>query len=342
MPLAKYALSMKTPVGIPTEPLSCIHEQHLAELHRRVLEWYRTHARVFFWREQQHNAYIVLVSEVMLQQTQTARVEIKLPKFLEQFPTIYALAAADNAAIVRAWQGMGYNNRAIRLRDCARALVERHSGRIPETLDELLALPGIGRYTASAILVFAYGRDMHVVDVNIQRVYSRLLYRMATTADVLSDKEIHELAARSYAPGQSSAWHQALMDIGAVYCTARAPKCSACPVADTCCSAFSMAEVQRVKKPEPSWRGEPNRIWRGRVVELLRSCKPGHWLATTDVLAHLWPGELFTEEDAARTWLHAIAESLQRDRIVELRSADGVPCAALRLAQEDDRNESKQ
>ncbi len=322
-------------MAVSAETTSRTDTRQIAALHRCLLDWYAQNARSFGWRTRQNDAYLVLVAEVMLQQTQTARVEIKLPQFLERFPTVYELAAADNATIVRAWQGMGYNNRAIRLRDCARAIIERHKGHVPETMEELLALPGIGRYTASAILVFAYGRDLPVVDVNIQRVYSRLFGRMATTAETLSEKETHDLALQLYPVGKSSVWHQALMDMGALYCTARAPKCAVCPLNDLCRSAFAMAEAQRQKRPEPSWRGEPNRIWRGRVVEILRGSASGQWTNSAQILARLFTGEVFTDEEETemRAWLHGLAEGLRRDRLVEVRSAAVSQWAELRLEQ---------
>ncbi|HZL83307.1 MAG TPA: hypothetical protein VFB98_07500, partial [Candidatus Deferrimicrobium sp.] len=117
-----------------------------------VLGWYAVHARRFVWRVPNPDPYVVLVSETMLQQTQTARIQEKLPLFLRQFPDFSSLAATDNATIIRAWQGMGYNNRALRLRDCARAVVERFGGLLPDTADDLRSLPGLGPYTVSAVL----------------------------------------------------------------------------------------------------------------------------------------------------------------------------------------------
>lgn len=306
----------------------------LPEFHRVLLAWYAQHARVFVWREQHCNPYIVLVSEVMLQQTQTARVEQKLPQFLEQFPSVHALAEADNATIIRAWQGMGYNNRAIRLRDCARAIAERHAGVVPTTMDELLALPGIGLYTASAVLAFAYGQSVPVVDVNVGRVYSRVFARMATTAELLPERELRTLAAEVFPADKSSVWHQAVMDLSAQYCTARAPKCSACPVANVCCSALGMAEEKKRKRPEPSWRGEPNRIWRGRVVEFLRTVEHGTWATVQRVAAHLFANEAYNAESEFVQWLRQLLTGLQRDSLIAVEHEAVFLHTRLQLQQE--------
>jgi A/G-specific adenine glycosylase len=339
-----------------------------------VLDWYAAHGREFFWRNKDGapaDAYQTFVSEVMLQQTQTSRVQEKLPTFLAQFPTIEALAAADNATIIRAWQGMGYNSRALRLRDCARAVVERHAGEIPSALEDLRALPGVGAYTASALAAFAFGQDVPVVDVNIRRVYSRVVRAMPTTLDVLPESDVERSAAVMLPRGRSSQWHQALMDIGALFCTARQPKChstdAACPVQHLCASGShgshgshnslrTMVEAKPQKRAEPSFRGQPNRIWRGRIVELLRAPAQASngqasngkaseeildaVLSFDAILDRLFPRTMFDENcgenlsidsskasteatrEAALVWLMRIAEALEKDKIAEIvRSA---------------------
>jgi A/G-specific adenine glycosylase len=177
----------------------------------------------------------------MLQQTQTARIQEKLPLFLRQYPDFSALAAADNATIIRAWQGMGYNNRALRLRDCARAVTERFGGLLPDTADDLRSLPGLGPYTVSAVLSFAFHQDVVVLDVNIRRLYSRLFGQLTTTVEVMPESQLLHVASEVYPRGRSSEWHQACMDIAAQYCTARSPRCLFCPVTKACRSAFRLA-----------------------------------------------------------------------------------------------------
>lgn len=282
-----------------------------------VLEWYTAHARQFLWRSANPNPYVALVAEIMLQQTQTARVAEKLPPFLEQFPNFSALAAASNAAIIRSWQGMGYNNRALRLRDCARAVVERHSGQLPDSPDDLAALPGIGPYTRAALLAFVFHRDVAVIDVNIRRVYSRVFGKMTLSTDVLPEPELTSISQVIFPHGKSSAWHQAIMDIGALFCTARRPNCTACPLSVVCRSAFSIQTVVKIKRAEPARFDIPNRIWRGKTVEVLRNVPHGVALAE---------GELFTRAierpatDADTEWFRGLLAALERDGVVVLVS----------------------
>ena len=243
------------------------------ELHSIVLSWYAKQGREFIWRSENPDPYIVLLSEIMLQQTQTSRVQEKLPQFLRQFSSIHDLAKASNAEIIIAWQGMGYNNRALRLRDCAKSIVEQFAGIIPDDFSLLIQLPGIGQYTASAICAFVYKQDIGIVDVNIHRIYSRLLG--LASVEELSAKQALTVAHEWNPSGKSSEWHQALMDIGALYCKAVNPQCGECPLREKC--LFQKQDLHLVrtpkkqKKSEPSHKGIPNRIWRGKLVELLRN-----------------------------------------------------------------------
>lgn len=290
-------------------------------LQTRILAWYSKSARTFYWRENANKApdpYVVLVSETMLQQTQTGRVQEKLPLFLQRFPTLQVLSKASNAEIITAWEGMGYNSRALRLRDCAKAIVELHSGKIPKTREELLALPGIGPYTASAIAAFAYHSDVAILDVNIRRVYSRLLQPMTTTADTLSDDVLEPFANAIFPIGKSSAWHQSVMDIGALFCTARRPKCDVCPLNELCASSGKMTETVLKKKIEPSFDGVPNRIWRGRVVQLLRKVPPSEYVTFQDISNQLFSASLFTTTEQEQ-WFITLMQGLERDTIVEIQ-----------------------
>lgn len=289
-----------------------MNQKDLQVFQNLVLDWYMVNKREFLWRRETPEPFITLVSEVMLQQTQTARVEEKLPQFLEQFPTIFALAEATNADIIRAWKGMGYNNRALRLRDTARIICELHNGGIPQTLEELLALPGIGRYTATALLAFSFGCDVAVVDVNIRRVYSRVFYTMETTASVASESSINELAESVYPKGHASDWHQAIMDIGAHFCTARQPNCTNCPLGTHCLSSGAMIEFTSPKRAEPSYNGIPRRIWRGKTVELLRN----EYAISLEAMNIALFGELPTEQD--RNWLREVLLALEKDGIILL------------------------
>ena len=286
-----------------------------------VLGWYAAHARRFVWRVPNPDPYVILVSETMLQQTQTARIQEKLPLFLRQYPDFSALAATDNATIIRAWQGMGYNNRALRLRDCARAVIERFGGLLPDTADDLRSLPGLGPYTVSAILSFAFHRDVVVLDVNIRRLYSRLFLQLTTTLEVMPEPILLQVAGEVYPRGRSSEWHQACMDIAAQYCTARAPRCLFCPITQACRSAFRLAEAVPPRVSEPSHRGKPNRIWRGRIVELLRGLAPDQTMGLAELRTRLFP----TEEETDGPWLEHIVAALERDGLVDRgQAADSI------------------
>ncbi|TAE24078.1 MAG: A/G-specific adenine glycosylase [Candidatus Kapaibacterium sp.] len=295
------------------------------ELQGLILEWYEKHAREFMWREyadsQKHfipQPYLVLLSEVMLQQTQTSRIQEKLPEFYRTFPSIERLSQATNAEIIKAWEGLGYNSRALRLRDCAKAVVERFSGVIPSEYEELLSLPGIGTYTASALVAFAFHKDIAIVDVNIRRVYSRISSQLDTTADAMPEADCTAFAERIYPRGKASAWHQAVMDIGALFCTARAPKCSLCPLQGMCASAHQLREVERVKKQEPTFEGKPNRIWRGRIVQILRGVEASEWYSGEQLYNQLFSASLFTTTPREQ-WLLEILRTLEREAIVEIQ-----------------------
>jgi A/G-specific adenine glycosylase len=185
----------------------------------------------------------VLVSEVMLQQTQVERVLPKYRAFLEQFPTLADLAAAPVAEVIRAWAGLGYNMRAIRLHEIARQAVERYGGALPGSLDELMQLKGIGRYTAGAVACFAFGLPVATVDTNIRRVLWRVFRGIEPgvwPADTAFQRQMLALAEWALPPEAAYDWQQALMDLGATVCLARRPLCERCPLAD-CCAAYQEA-----------------------------------------------------------------------------------------------------
>jgi A/G-specific adenine glycosylase len=276
------------------------------------MQWYAETARPFPWRRVPPDAYMVLVSETMLQQTQASRVAELLPLFMKTFPGIQQLAAASNADVVLRWKGLGYNSRALRLRDAARAIVENHGGVVPSQPDVLRALPGVGPYTSAAIACFAYNVWTVVLDVNVRRVYSRWLRKQATTSAVESDAELIDLAECVIPRDAPSIWHHAVMDLGATICTARKPKCTACPLSDTCPSAGTMLEAVRTRRPEPLFRGEPRRLWRGRVVELLRGA------GATGLTRSKLNGAILGREatDTERQWLDDLVTTLEHDGLL--------------------------
>ncbi|HET6400945.1 MAG TPA: A/G-specific adenine glycosylase [Candidatus Kapabacteria bacterium] len=249
-----------------------------------LLEWHRANQRSFIWRGLKRSPYIVLVSEFMLQQTGAKQVEKHLPEFLRKFPTVKRLAAASRPEVIRAWHGLGYNRRAINLHLAAKAIAAK--GIFPKDLKGLQGLPGVGLYTASAVLAFAHNADVPVVDVNIERVLSRLWKRMPNPAATLPMRDIYDLDIAILPKGHSSEWHEALMDLGATICTKRAPKCELCPLRPMCPS------VQKMKVPlakpslnsEPRYFGQPRRIWRGRILQLISK---NETLAKRALLANL-------------------------------------------------------
>jgi A/G-specific adenine glycosylase len=233
-----------------------------------VLGWFQTAERDLPWRRTR-DPWAVLVSELMLQQTQVARVIPKYIAFLDRFPDPAACAAAPTGAVVQAWAGLGYNRRAVNLHRAAVAVIDRHDGRLPGTLDELLTLPGIGPYTARAVLAFAFERPAAVVDTNVARVLAR-----AVAGRRLTGGEAQALADRLLPFGRTWAWNQAMLDLGAVVCTSRSPQCHVCPLAATGGCAWVGAG-----RPAPDPAGTTSRQsafagsdrqGRGRLVAALR------------------------------------------------------------------------
>jgi A/G-specific adenine glycosylase len=199
-----------------------------ADLSGALLAWGEANRRDLPWRRTR-DPWAVLVSELMLQQTQVPRVVRRWGEFLDRFPTVASCAEAPVADVVRAWVGLGYNRRAVNLHRCATAVVERHGGVMPDELAPLLALPGIGPYTARAVLVFAFERDIGLVDTNAGRFVARAL-----AGRRVGPKEAQALADAAVPAGCGWAWGQAVFDLGARVCTKRDPDCMACPLLDLC------------------------------------------------------------------------------------------------------------
>jgi len=248
----------------------------------------------------------------MLQQTQVQRVLQKYPLFLRQFPTMRSLARARRRDVVTAWRGMGYNGRAVRLHALAAVIVERGM-RIPRDAASLQSLPGVGKYTAHAILSSVHGLPVPLVDVNVQRLLSRVFWRMSSTGEMRSEAEIWEAAERVLPRRNVYDWNQALMDLGATVCTARQPRCGLCPLAVRCSSVRSMSDGPRTKqRREPGLKGMPDRIARGRIVEVLRDARRGRTAMALGKLIH--PG--FSPRHTR--WLGTLLEGLERDGLVRL------------------------
>ena len=222
--------------------------------------WAEAHGRDLPWRRTR-DPWAVLVSEVMLQQTQVPRVLERYRKFLDRFPTPVACAAVPAGAVIAAWAGLGYNRRAVGLHRAARAVVERHGGKLPDDLDALLALPGVGPYTARAVLAFAFEWPVCPLDVNTARPLARAYgVRAQDEADALVPAD------------RAWAWNQALMDVGALVCTRRSPACDRCPLAPDCrWRARGWAEPDPAAPAGRQSRFDgSDRQGRGRLVDALR------------------------------------------------------------------------
>jgi len=212
---------------------------------RRLAAWFRRSGRDLPWRRTR-DPYAIAVSEFMLQQTQVSRVLDYYPRFLRRYPTLQDLAASRPAAVREAWDGLGYYRRAANLGRLARVVVREHEGRLPSDVAALRKLPGVGPYTAGAIACFAYQQAAPAVDTNVARVLRRFFGkphgRAAARPHGKSEaRRLRELALSIQPRAGRAAWtfNQALMELGALVCTARNPKCSACPVNEDCRSAFS-------------------------------------------------------------------------------------------------------
>lgn len=214
--------------------------------HALLLAWYAREGRSHLpWRHTD-DPYKVLVSEVMLQQTQVERVLPKYEAFLARFPTLQALAAASVAEVITAWAGLGYNSRAVRLREIAVEAVARYGGKLPSSLDDLLALKGIGRYTAGAIACFGYREPVAMVDTNIRRVLWRVFRGIepgAWPTDETTARMVQALAEWALPRQDAYDWQQALMDLGAMICVARRPACERCPLRAVCAAYHETAAV---------------------------------------------------------------------------------------------------
>lgn len=243
----------------------------LASLHTAVLDWYAVHSRPLPWRDPSCSPWGVLVSEVMAQQTPLARVEPVWRTWMSRWPGPADLARETPGEVVRAWGRLGYPRRALRLHETAATIVARHDGEVPRDQAQLRALPGIGSYTAAAVAAFAFGDRSVVVDTNVRRVEARLVSGAAQAAPTLTRAE--EALAEQLLPADdddAATWNVAVMELGALVCTARAPRCDACPVSERC--AWTLAGRPAydgpVRRGQP-WEGTDRQV-RGVIVQALR------------------------------------------------------------------------
>jgi A/G-specific adenine glycosylase len=233
-----------------------------------VLRWYADHARDLPWRRPDASPWAVTVSEFMLQQTPVARVLPVWEEWLHRWPSPASLAAASPGDAVRAWGRLGYPRRALRLHATARAVVERHDGEVPSSYDALRALPGVGDYTAAAVASFAFGARVAVLDTNVRRVYRRVFDgsdELTASPTVAERREALERVPRRR-PAEFSV---AVMELGALVCTARTPDCGRCPVARDCRWRAAGCPAPATRPPAQRYEGTDRQV-RGRLLAVLR------------------------------------------------------------------------
>lgn len=302
--------------------------EQIARVHSSLLSWYASARRDLPWRSTD-DPYAILVSEIMLQQTQVERVLPKYHQFLRAFPTLADLAKASTAEVISVWVPLGYNRRAVSLQAIARQVLAEYDGKLPETVEELLKLKGIGRYTAGAIACFAYHKQVATVDTNIYRVLHRVFLGLEYPAPKLSTEKMFLFAGQVLPAGQAYDWNQALMDIGATICTSANPQCGRCPLQESCAAYQEMSQhslfpdgsvlrqLRKVAEKKAAYAPQPftssNRYFRGRIVAHLRTLPTGAHLP----LSELGPVLKADFQSDDLPWLEKIVTGLQRDGLVE-------------------------
>ena len=274
-----------------------------------VVDWYHANRRDLPWRRDGFTAWGTLVSEFMLQQTPVTRVIPRLEEWLERWPTPAALAAVPSGEAVRAWKSLGYPRRALWLHAAAVAITERHGGVVPDDVTELLALPGIGDYTARAVAVFAYGERHPVVDTNIRRVIARAVDGQGEPGPPSARRDL--AAMEALLPDDrpaAAAFNAGMMELGAIVCVARTPRCGECPLATTCswrAAGYPAYDGPR-KAVQKKYEGSDRQV-RGLILAELRA---SHIPVTAAELDGVW------------------ADAAQRDRALAGLLADGLAVEA--------------
>jgi A/G-specific adenine glycosylase len=274
-----------------------------------ILAWYDATGRELAFRATT-DPYAVLVSELMAQQTQALRAAASWTSWMARFPSVEALAAAPIADVLRAWAGLGYNRRAVHLHRAAKVIVAEHGGRVPSSVSELEALPGVGPYTARAVAAIAFGVPVGAVDVNVKRVLGRIA---AGGPEALTPGAIQALADASVPVDRAGEWTHALMDVGQRVCRPSKPNCADCPAIAWCRYAAGErptpgaadASATRARRSEPAFEAT-NRWLRGRIVDRAREA-PG-WVPFADGIGDHGPGAV-----------RAAIIALSRDGLLEVR-----------------------
>ena len=248
-----------------------------------LLDFYADHARDLPWRRPEAGAWGVLVSEIMLQQTPVVRVLPAYREWMERWPSPADLAGSSPADLLRAWGRLGYPRRALRLQAAAEAIVRDHGGVVPGRVPELLALPGVGDYTARAVAAFAFQARTPVMDTNVRRVFSRAVRGQDSIREPATPRDRAELATLLPAdPPTAARFSVAVMELGALVCTAAAPRCPDCPIAETCAWWRAGRPAGSPRRPVQTWQGTDRQI-RGRLMARLREARAP--LAESDLIS---------------------------------------------------------
>lgn len=269
-----------------------------------LLSWFDRAGRDLPWRGQEVGAWEILLCEVMSQQTPVARVEPLWRAWLERWPGPAELAAASPGDVIRMWGKLGYPRRALRLQECALVVVDEHGGRVPTDVDALLSLPGVGDYTARAVACFAYGQRVPVVDTNVRRVVARAVRGAAEAGPPSTRRDLESVAAVLPVDRERAvAFSVALMELGALVCTARVPRCDDCPLASSCAwLAAGRPEWDGPRRRTQAFAGTDRQV-RGQLLDVLRD---GDGTSTRDRLDAVWP------------------DAVQRDRALDSLLTDGL------------------
>lgn len=283
----------------------------LRQLRQALRRWYAKHARDLPWRRTT-NPYPIWISEIMLQQTTVVAVIPYFERFLNRFPTLEALAAAEEEDILRFWEGLGYYSRARNIHKTARLLVTEQAGRFPDDLARLIALPGIGRYTAGAIASFAYDRRAPILEANTLRLYSRLLGFRGDPRARDGQNLLWEFAEQILPRQAAGLFNQAVMELGATLCSPAEPRCEACPV-QTCCAAFAAGLQREIpqapQRPEPTAVTELTVAIQRQGTFLLYRRQPGErWAGLWDFPRYAWEAQTSAHANGG-PWLEEILQS---------------------------------
>lgn len=344
LPPGSAPLPARQPLQLPDLPSR-------AAIQQQLLNWFAETGRDLPWRKTR-DPYHILVSEMMLQQTQVDRVRPKYEAFLAAFPTLADLAMAPTADVIKAWAGLGYNRRAVNLQRIARAITDGYGGTFPQEVAELQKLPGIGPYTAGALACFAFEQDVAFTDTNIRRVLLRAFVGPEIDPATLPDRELLTLAQQLVPSGQGWSWNQGIMELGALLCTAAAPTCWRCPLREQCKSyaawrtadetlfnqdtdqdtdqaaAYPVADRPRAARKVAEQTSQPfvgsNRYYRGRLVKQLRALAPGETISLAQLGPRVKPEfdlvyqSSGVEEPDDISWLRGLVRGLVRDGLAEL------------------------